>query len=109
MQPDLNDQQLRSVLGHFLFSGDAVFKQISVLSEGEKSRVALAKLVVKRNNLLILDEPTNHLDSQSKGRLLEALQGYQGTLIIVTHDNYLLNGLHIYQCLYLPEGKIELV
>jgi len=108
-QPGLNDQRLRAVLGHFLFSGDSVFKPISVLSEGEKSRVALAKLAVLKSNVLILDEPTNHLDVQSKERLLEALQGYEGTLIVVTHDQDLLNGLHIHQRIYLPEGRIELV
>ena len=108
-QPKLTDQQLRAVLGHFLFSGDSVWKPISVLSEGEKSRVALAKLAVTKNNVLILDEPTNHLDIHSKERLLEALQGYQGTLIVVTHDRDLLNGLNIHKRMYLPEGKIELV
>lgn len=109
MQPDLSEQRLRSVLGHFLFSGDTVFKPIAVLSEGEKSRVALAKLAIMHNNLLILDEPTNHLDGKSKERLLEALRGYQGTLIVVTHDNDLLNGLNFYQHIYLPDGEIRLV
>ncbi|MFH0749355.1 MAG: ABC-F family ATP-binding cassette domain-containing protein [Candidatus Gottesmanbacteria bacterium] len=107
-RPNENDQRLRMILGHFLFSGDAVFKPISVLSEGEKSRVALAKLAATKNNLLILDEPTNHLDIQSKKRLLEALQGFEGTIIVVTHDRDLLDGLDIYQRIYLPEGRIEM-
>jgi ATP-binding cassette subfamily F protein 3 len=78
--------QLRALLGSFLFSGDNVFKKIGVLSGGEKSRVALAKILLTRANLIILDEPTNHLDISSKQILRQALQEFQGSLILVSHD-----------------------
>jgi len=87
---ETNDQlsigQLRSILGSFLFSGDDVFKKIKVLSGGEKSRVALAKLLLTKCNMIILDEPTNHLDFSSKEILQRALIDFSGTLIIVSHD-----------------------
>ena len=77
---------LRSILGSFLFSGDDVFKKIKVLSGGEKSRVALSRLLLTKCNLIILDEPTNHLDFSSKEILKNALVNFSGTLIIVSHD-----------------------
>lgn len=78
--------QLRGILGSFLFSGDDVFKKIKVLSGGEKSRIALAKLLLSKSNLLILDEPTNHLDFQSKQILQRALIEFGGSLVLVSHD-----------------------
>jgi ATP-binding cassette subfamily F protein 3 len=86
-------EQIRNVLGAFLFQGDDIYKKIKVLSGGEKSRVALAKIVVQPTNFLIMDEPTNHLDVFSKAILKDALMNYDGTLIIVSHDREFLTGL----------------
>ncbi len=84
---------LRNLLGAFLFPGDDIYKPISVLSGGEKSRVALLKLLLYPSNLLILDEPTNHLDLRSKDVLLDALKAFTGTLMFVSHDRYFIEGL----------------
>lgn len=86
-----NDLELRALLGSFLFSGDAVEKKIKVLSGGEKARVALAKVIASKANFLMLDEPTNHLDIHSVDLLVEALNKYEGSLILVSHDRYFIS------------------
>ncbi|MBS1732621.1 MAG: ABC-F family ATP-binding cassette domain-containing protein, partial [Bacteroidetes bacterium] len=85
--------ELRSLLGSFLFSGDTVEKKIKVLSGGEKARVALAKTIASKANFLMLDEPTNHLDIHSVDLLVEALNKYEGSFILVSHDRYFISRL----------------
>lgn len=85
--------EVRNYLGRYLFSGDDVYKNVEVLSGGERGRLALAKLALLETNLLLLDEPTNHLDILSQEILQEVLNGYQGTILLVTHDRYLIDAL----------------
>lgn len=89
----LSEEGARSFLGRFLFSGDDVFKRISALSGGERSRVALAKLTLQGANLMVLDEPTNHLDLQSRQFLEDILSEFEGTLLFVSHDRYFIDRL----------------
>ena len=101
--PDLDMYKIRSTLGAFLFTADEVFKEVSVLSGGEKVRLSLAKLMLKKANFLILDEPTNHLDILSKEALENALNEYDGTILFVSHDRYFIKKIAT-SCLVINDG-----
>jgi ATPase subunit of ABC transporter with duplicated ATPase domains len=104
----LNDTQQRTVLGSFLFQGDAVHKPTGVLSGGEKTRLALACLVVSGANVLLLDEPTNNLDPASRAEVLNALALYEGAVVLVTHDPGAVRALNPERVLILPDGDEDL-
>ncbi|WP_182113711.1 MULTISPECIES: ABC-F family ATP-binding cassette domain-containing protein [unclassified Actinotalea] len=106
--PDLGDTQVRSVLGSFLFSGDDADKPVRVLSGGEKTRLALAALVVSSANVLLLDEPTNNLDPASRAEVLDALRGYAGAVVMVTHDEGAVTALSPERVVLLPDGDEDL-
>jgi len=97
--------RLRDILGAFLFSGDDIHKKVGVLSGGERNRLALAKMLLRPSNLLLMDEPTNHLDLFSKEVLLDALKGFDGTVVFVSHDRYFVNGLAT-RIVEVGEGKL---
>ena len=99
-----NDQEKRNLLGAFLFSGDDIYKEISVLSGGEKSRLALLKILLRDSNLLILDEPTNHLDLKTKEIFQNALLAYSGTVVIVSHDRFFLDR-HVNRVIEIRDGQ----
>lgn len=102
----LSDVQHRNLLGNFLFSGDTVFKKVSLLSPGEKARISLCKLLLERANLLILDEPTNHLDPDTQAIIGENFRDYEGTILLVSHNVDFVEQIGITRMLILPEGKI---
>lgn len=106
--PDLDDTETRKVLGSFLFSGDDVEKPAGVLSGGEKTRLALAMLVVSAANVLLLDEPTNNLDPASREEVLSALRTYEGAVVLVSHDEGAVAALEPERVLLLPDGVEDL-
>ncbi|MBC7290039.1 MAG: ABC-F family ATP-binding cassette domain-containing protein [Actinotalea sp.] len=106
--PDLTDTQVRSVLGSFLFSGDDADKPVRVLSGGEKTRLALATLVVSAANVLLLDEPTNNLDPASREEILGALRQYAGAVVMVSHDEGAVAALQPDRVVLLPDGDEDL-
>jgi ATP-binding cassette subfamily F protein 3 len=104
---NISQKKLRSILGRFLFFNDDVFKNVGILSPGERSRVALAKLSISGSNFLILDEPTNHLDPQTQNLIAEVFKTFKGTMIVVSHNPEFVDNLGIERTLILPEGKMS--
>ena len=104
LMPNATQTDIRAVLGRFLFSGDQVFKEVGLLSGGEKARLAIAKLMLGGYNTL-LDEPTNHLDTIAQESLEDAMESYQGTIICISHDRYLINN-HATQIWEFVEGSL---
>ena len=102
----MNEQKVRSILGAFLFKGDDVFKKVKVLSGGEKSRLALVKLLLAPPNLLLLDEPTTHLDMPSIDALIQALRDYTGTVVFVSHDVHFIRSI-TRQTIHIQAGKTK--
>ncbi|WP_151548604.1 MULTISPECIES: ABC-F family ATP-binding cassette domain-containing protein [Corynebacterium] len=106
--PDANEQDLRGLLGAFMFSGDQLDQRAGTLSGGEKTRLALATLVSSRANVLLLDEPTNNLDPQSREQVLDALRTYTGAVVLVTHDPGAVEALEPERVIVLPDGTEDL-
>lgn len=104
---NISQSKLRSVLGRFLFSGDDVFKKVGILSPGERSRVALAKLSLSGANFLILDEPTNHLDPETQTIIADTFKNFPGTMLVVSHNPEFVDNLGIERTLILPDGIIS--
>ena len=105
---NIREPEARNVLGSFLFSGDDVHKLVKVLSGGERTRLALATLVVSAANVLLLDEPTNNLDPASRDEILAALSEYQGAVILVSHDEGAVQALKPERVILLPDGDEDL-
>ncbi|BDZ53079.1 hypothetical protein GCM10025870_01520 [Agromyces marinus] len=102
--PNLTETEARKVLGSFLFTGDDVHKPAGVLSGGEKTRLALATIVVSGANVLLLDEPTNNLDPASRAEILDALAHYEGAVVLVSHDPGAVESLNPERVLIMPDG-----
>lgn len=105
-QPGDDDQAVRSVLGRLLFSADDIVKKVSILSGGEKNRMTFGRMMLGRHNILLLDEPTNHLDMESIESLQMALEKYQGTVVVVSHDRQFISGIADRIIEILPDGEI---
>ena len=103
----MSQNKIRSVLAKFLFTGDDIYKKVSVLSPGEKARVALAKLSISGANLLLLDEPTNHLDPETQNIIGEVFNTFDGSMIVVSHNTEFVKKIGIERVLILPDGKIQ--
>lgn len=103
---NLRDFEIRKILGSFLFSGDDIYKKVEVLSPGERSRVALAKVALKGANTLLLDEPTNHLDPMTQAIIADTFKTFEGTMLVVSHNLDFVDNLGISRMLLLPSGKI---
>lgn len=103
----LSEKELRSLLGNFLFFNDDIYKRVKVLSPGERSRVALAKLAVQDTNVLILDEPTNHLDPETEKIIAKTFSEYEGTILLVSHNLDFIEDLNVSRILMLPSGQIK--
>jgi ATPase subunit of ABC transporter with duplicated ATPase domains len=101
------DQQLRSLLGMFRLTGEIAFQDAGTLSGGEKTKLALAQLVAGRKNLLLLDEPTNNLDPPSRTAIAEALAGWPGTMVLVSHDVEFVEALAPQRVLMMPDGTLD--
>jgi ATPase subunit of ABC transporter with duplicated ATPase domains len=101
------DQQLRSLLGMFRLTGEMAFQDAGTLSGGEKTKLALAQLVAGRKNLLLLDEPTNNLDPPSRTAIAEALAGWPGTMLLVSHDIEFVEALAPHRVLLMPDGTLD--
>jgi len=104
---DRREQDIRAFLGRFGLTGDLFYRSVATLSPGERTKLALAKIMISGCNTLVLDEPTNHLDIPSKERLAEVLEAYEGTVIITSHDSDLLEIMNLDKVLIMPEEKIE--
>ena len=105
--PYMTETEVRSVLGRFLFKGDEVFRELSSMSGGERARIALLKLMLKGSNFLLLDEPTNHLDTAFREKLEDALLGFEGTMLVISHDRYFINKLADRILVLSPNGVKE--
>lgn len=103
----MSQNKIRSVLAKFLFTGDDIYKKVSVLSPGERARVALAKLSISGANLLLLDEPTNHLDPETQNIIGEVFNTFDGSMIVVSHNTEFVKKIGIERVLILPDGKIQ--
>ena len=103
---NLRDFEIRKILGSFLFSGDDIYKKVEVLSPGERSRVALAKVALKGANTLLLDEPTNHLDPMTQVIIADTFKSFEGTMLVVSHNLDFVDNLGISRMFLLPSGKI---
>ena len=106
LDTNYSDKEIRNCLGRFMFYGDDVFKEIKTLSPGERARVMLAKISLSGANVLILDEPTNHLDPETQSKISDIFREYEGTMLVVSHNEDFVRNLQIERMLILPEGKI---